>query len=74
MGEGDGLLVVGDGPVEIRLGRQFGAATLGIAGKERELSGFDDVKVKRLTDAGAHILCDCFEETEKILDYLEGQK
>ena len=73
MGEGEGLLVVGDGPVEIRLGRQFGAATLGIAGKERELSGFDDVKIKRLTDAGAHILCDCFENTQEIFEFLEGQ-
>lgn len=72
MGESEGLLVVGDGPVEIRLGRQFGAATLGIAGKERELSGFDDVKIKRLTGAGAHILCDCFLEADKIFEFLEG--
>lgn len=68
----DGLLVVGDGPVEIRLGREVGAATLGIVGDERARCGFDPVKVKRLGDARAHLLCDCFDAAEEILDYLEG--
>ncbi len=67
-----GLLVVGDGPVEIRLGKAAGACTLGICGKERELCGMDDVKVKRLTDAGAHALVDCFGDTEEILKWMEG--
>ena len=67
-----GLLVVGDGPVEIRLGKEFGACTLGICGKEKELCGFDEVKVSRLTSAGAHALVDCFEETEKIIDWIEN--
>ena len=74
IGEGgsDGLIVVGDGPVEIRLGREAGATTVGIVGKESELSGYDDVKIKRLTAAGAHILCDCFEEADKIFEFIEG--
>jgi phosphoglycolate phosphatase-like HAD superfamily hydrolase len=67
-----GLLVVGDGPVEIRLGKEFGACTLGVCGKETDLCGFDDVKIKRLTDAGAHVLIDCFEETEEIIDWIEN--
>lgn len=71
MGEG-GLLVVGDGPVEIKLGREAGAATLGICGSERELCGFDEVKVARLTKAGAHALVDCFEDETRILDWMEG--
>ena len=66
-----GLLVVGDGPVEIRLGKEVGACTLGICGNERTLGGTDEVKVQRLTAAGAHALVDCFEETEKILQWME---
>jgi phosphoglycolate phosphatase-like HAD superfamily hydrolase len=69
---GDGLLVVGDGPVEIRLGRAVGAATVGIAANERERCGFDEVKCQRLRDAGAHILCDGFEAADEIFAFLEG--
>ncbi len=69
---GDGLLVVGDGPVEIRLGRSFGATAVGVAGSEADLYGFDPIKVRRLTDAGAHILVDCFENVNEILDFVQG--
>ena len=72
MGGSDGLVVVGDGPVEIRLGRECGAATVGIVGKESEGCGFDEVKCKRLADVGAHLLCDSFLEMEEIFDFLEG--
>ena len=72
-GSGEGLLVVGDGPVEIRLGREFGAATVGIAGRERERCGFDEVKCDRLRKAGAHVLCDCFENAAEIFAFLEGE-
>ena len=66
-----GLLVVGDGPVEIRLGKSANACTLGICGSEKHLCGFDEVKVQRLTAAGAHALVDCFEESDKILEWME---
>ncbi|MBE6583713.1 MAG: HAD family hydrolase [Ruminococcaceae bacterium] len=66
-----GLLVVGDGPVEIRLGKAAGACTLGICGKERDLCGIDDVKVNRLTNAGAHALVDCFDKVDEILAWME---
>ena len=69
----DGLLVVGDGPVEIRLGRAVSAATLGIVGLENEREGYDPVKVRRLTDAGAHLLVDCFKNAEEILGLIEGE-
>jgi len=68
----DGLLVVGDGPVEIRLGREYGAITLGIAGQEVERSGFDEVKCARLRKAGAHFICDSFENKDEIFELLEG--
>ena len=70
-GDTEGLLVVGDGPVEIRLGRAFGASTVGIVGKEEERCGFDPVKCDRLKAAGAHVLCDCFENSEEIFKLLE---
>ena len=72
MGGSDGLIVVGDGPVEIKLGREVGASTVGIVGNEKERCGFDDVKVERLTKAKAHILCDCFENCDEIFEFLEG--
>jgi len=64
--------VVGDGPVEIRLGRSFGAATIGIAGSEIDLCGFDPIKVRRLTAAGSHALVDCFENVSEILNFVQG--
>lgn len=72
IGEGSqGLLVVGDGPVEIRLGKEASALTLGIAGNEKERCGFDDAKIKRLTNAGAHALIDCFADKEEIFKWME---
>ena len=68
----DGLIVVGDGPVEIRLGREAGAATVGIAGREADRCGFDEVKCERLKKAGAHMLCDSFENINEIFEFLEG--
>lgn len=71
-GSAGGLLVVGDGPVEIKLGREANALTLGIAGSEQNLCGFDEAKIRRLTDAGAHALVDCFEDLDGIFDWMEG--
>ena len=70
-GGSEGLLVVGDGPVEIRLGRQVGAVTLGGVGNEETRRGVDPIKVDRLTAAGAHLLIDCFADPERILYAIE---
>ena len=70
----DGLIVIGDGPVEIKLGRAVGARTIGIAGRESDRCGFDETKCERLRLAGAPVLCDCFEEQTEIFDFLEGVK
>ena len=58
---GNELLVIGDGPVEIRLGKEAGALTIGICASEKNLSGWDEAKINRLTKAGAHVLVDEFE-------------
>lgn len=58
---GDELLVVGDGPVEIRLGKDAGALTLGICASEKDLCGWDQAKIERLKKACAHALTDRFD-------------
>ncbi len=47
------LVVIGDGPVEIQIGRQMGARTLGLASDEKNRKGFDQRKNERLARAGA---------------------
>ncbi len=68
--KGSELLVVGDGPVEIRLGKEAGALTLGICANEKELLGWDEAKISRLTKAGAHGLVDRFDVKE-IFSWME---
>ncbi len=68
--QGSELLVVGDGPVEIRLGKEAGALTLGICANERARAGWDEAKVNRLIKAGAHALVDRFDVKE-IISWME---
>lgn len=70
---GKNVLVVGDGPVEIQLGRQFGALTLGIASNEREPGGLEPAKLQRLKKAGAHAVVGTFSDTEGIMSWMEGR-
>lgn len=67
---GEQLLVVGDGPVEIREGQRHGAITLGIASDELHRSGWNERKVKRLTQAGCDFLAPDFSQTQALLDFL----
>ena len=66
IGDCGGVLVIGDGPVEIRLGAEAGALTLGIASDEVNRTGVDDAKLRRLHDAGAHAICGSFENAGEI--------
>lgn len=68
-GDPSELLVVGDGPVEIALGREFGALTLGVASDEEKGEGLNPAKLRRLTGAGAHAVVADFSEPQKILDW-----
>lgn len=63
---GKSLLVVGDGKVEIRLGKEAGALTLGMATDEIKLTGINETKRRRLIDAGADIIAGDFGEIEAI--------
>lgn len=67
---GDELLVAGDGKVEIRLGHEVGAVTLGVASDEVRRCGVNPVKRRRLIDAGADAIVGDFNEQESILSWL----
>ena len=67
---GNQLLVVGDGPVEIREGAQRAAITLGIASNEVTRSGWNLHKVNRLVSAGADLLAPDFCQAERLLALL----
>lgn len=67
---GHELLVIGDGPVEIREGRKRGAKTLGIASNEVSRHGLDLTKRKRLIRAGADIIIPDYSQQTKLLPLL----
>lgn len=54
--EGEALLVVGDGPVEIRHARDHGAVALGVAVDEDRRQGLNPRKRERLLAAGADLI------------------
>ena len=66
---GDEVAVIGDGKVEIRLGCEAGARTVGLATNERE-GGVDPVKRERLIAAGADVIAGDFTEKEALLAFL----
>lgn len=73
IGDCGGVLVIGDGPVEIRLGLEAGALTLGIAFDEKSRRGTDEAKLRRLHGAGAHAICESFENGKEIFDWFAPQ-
>lgn len=64
------ILVVGDGPVEIRNAREHGCVSIGVASNEVEGCGWNEEKRERLIRAGADIMIADFAETEALADYL----
>ncbi|MBQ4157500.1 MAG: HAD hydrolase-like protein, partial [Clostridia bacterium] len=70
---GRNLLVVGDGKVEIALGREAGALTLGIASWDEAgctKTEENPVKVRRLRTAGAHAAAADFSNGEELLSWI----
>lgn len=68
--QGAFFAVIGDGRVEIRLGREAGARTLGLASDEAARRGVNPVKRERLLSAGADAICGDFTELDAILEFL----
>lgn len=70
---GSRLLVVGDGKVEISLGREAGALTLGIASQDVPgcpAGTYNMQKLKRLRKAGAHAAAADFSEWKELLSWI----
>lgn len=68
--QGNQVAVVGDGKVEIALGKQAGALALGLASDEYARCGVNPVKRERLIRAGADVICGDFNELNEILRIL----
>lgn len=67
---GTEVAVIGDGRVEIALGREVGAITLGLATDEVRRHGVNPVKYTRLARAGAHAITGDFLARAEILQWL----
>ena len=67
---GADFAVIGDGKVEIRLGNEAGARTVGLASDEENLRGVNPVKRERLINAGADVICGDFTGMEELLSFL----
>jgi phosphoglycolate phosphatase-like HAD superfamily hydrolase len=68
--KGNRLIVVGDGPVEIRNAKSRDAIALGVATDEINRSGLNLRKRKRLMNAGADMIIADFKRSKKLIDYL----
>lgn len=67
---GDELLIIGDGVVEIGIGREVGAVVVGVNTVENNRYGMNANKRDRLIDAGAQLLIPDFRDYQAMLDYL----
>ncbi len=68
---GECLLLVGDGKVEIALGAQCGAYTLGAATNEETLHGVNPIKRERLLKAGADVIVGDFTDLNGLMEWLQ---
>jgi phosphoglycolate phosphatase-like HAD superfamily hydrolase len=70
---GEYLAVVGDGKVEIAVGKENGARTLGVASDEAALSGINETKLHRLEKAGADAITGDFLALGEIMNFFMGR-
>jgi len=71
---GNELLVVGDGPVEIRNAKSRDALALGVATDEVKRCGLNLHKRERLINAGADLIIPDFTRYKEIISFLFGEK
>lgn len=67
---GDELIVIGDGPVEIRNAKSRDAIAVGVASDEVKRYGLNPRKRERLMDAKADLLIPDFTRWEELIAYL----
>jgi len=70
---GSELLVIGDGPVEMRESRKRDGLALGIASDEVRRYGLNSDKRARLIKAGAHFVVPDFSQADQLGRFLFGQ-
>ena len=63
---GEEIIVIGDGPSEIREGRKDGALCVGVASDELRRYGLNQHKRERLIRAGAHIIIEDFSQLDQL--------
>jgi len=68
--QGNELLVIGDGPVEIRNAKSKNAIALGVASDEVKRHGLNPRKRKRLVKAGADIIIPDFTKNNELIKFL----
>jgi rfaE bifunctional protein kinase chain/domain len=68
--DGSALMVVGDGPVEMREGRRRGALCIGVASDEPRRYGLDLAKRTRLIRAGADLVIGDFAQQDRLLPFI----
>ncbi|HPE53132.1 MULTISPECIES: PfkB family carbohydrate kinase [Mesotoga] len=66
----DELIVIGDGPVEISVGKEAGAFTIGVASDERKGFGWNKEKFNRLKRAGADVLIPDFSPLSALIELI----
>ncbi len=67
---GENLMVIGDGPVELREGRKVGALCIGVASDEIRRYGLNENKRERLIKAGAHYLIPDFSQLKQLSEII----
>jgi len=70
---GSEVLIVGDGPVEIRNARDNDCVSVGVASDEIRGYGWNMDKYPRLVKAGADIMVPDFSDGPALIDYLFPQ-
>jgi phosphoglycolate phosphatase-like HAD superfamily hydrolase len=68
--KGENLMVIGDGPVELREGRKVGALCIGVASDEIRRYGLNESKRERLIKAGAHIVIPDFSQLNQLREII----
>ena len=67
---GESLLVIGDGKVEIGLGKAAGGRTIGVASNEETRCGINPVKEMRLKNAGADYIIGDYTDLGAIREWI----
>ncbi|MEP7055752.1 MAG: PfkB family carbohydrate kinase [Actinomycetota bacterium] len=70
LAEGEAVVVIGDGPVEMREARRSGAVAVGVCSDERRRHGFNLNKRSRLIRSGAMLLVADFSAPGELLNAL----